>query len=358
MQRVAKTSSHGVDTAQIGESLVAVVIPAFNAEKTLDQTLRSVRNQSHANLEIIVINDGSTDSTEHIAQLHMAEDPRISVFYQENGGVARARNKGWQLAKAEWISFIDADDLWSPKKIETQLKLVQEDNLKPGLVYCWSVIIDNSSNLVGCIHGGGKYHGWVLRDLVRINFIGNGSAVLVHRDILEAVGGFDPSLRNRGGEGCEDYLFALHAANLCEFRVAPSFLVGYRIGPNTMSSDKLTMLKSRVMVTEELENHYPLLQSEIQFGLRRYAVRLVAGMIKKRPKKIFNVVKILGSVNNFNWIAFGVYFLQHTIIWFFKKLQCNQVYQISRLGWYSHKEAGAHLNLNKKMENTKNLIKR
>lgn len=110
--------------------LVSVVIPAFNAEATIDETLCSVRSQSHERLEIIVVDDGSTDDTVAVAERHADRDPRITIIRQDNAGVAAARNAGWQAARAEFIAFIDADDLWAPGKIERQLQAMIDGERK------------------------------------------------------------------------------------------------------------------------------------------------------------------------------------------------------------------------------------
>src|SRR4051812_20898906 len=102
------------------QQLVSVVIPAYNAAATLDETLRSVRSQTHGALEIIVVNDGSADGTGTIAQRHAAVDHRVQVVTQDNAGLAASRNAGWMRARSEVIAFIDADDLWAPTKIERQ----------------------------------------------------------------------------------------------------------------------------------------------------------------------------------------------------------------------------------------------
>jgi len=84
------------------DTLVSVVIPAYNAQATLDETLSSVCAQTHQTLEIIVVDDGSTDGTHALAERHAAADARIRVLHQANAGVAAARNAGWQHSRAEF----------------------------------------------------------------------------------------------------------------------------------------------------------------------------------------------------------------------------------------------------------------
>jgi len=85
------------------DTLVSVGIPAYNAEATLDETILSVRRQSHANLQIFVVDDGSTDATAAVAQRHANQDPRVTVIRKQNGGVASARNAALERARGVYL---------------------------------------------------------------------------------------------------------------------------------------------------------------------------------------------------------------------------------------------------------------
>src|SRR5437879_4343856 len=95
--------------------LVTVVIPAFDAARTIAETLHSVRSQTHRRLEILVVDDGSNDSTPQIVQRQGVEDRRIRLIQQPNAGVAAARNRGIAEATSDVVATIDADDLWRPE---------------------------------------------------------------------------------------------------------------------------------------------------------------------------------------------------------------------------------------------------
>jgi glycosyltransferase involved in cell wall biosynthesis len=105
---------------------VSVVIPCYNGSLYLVETLRSVLDQTHPPLEVIVVDDGSTDGSAEVAR---AVDPRVHVLQQANEGESVARNRGIEAAKGEWIAFCDADDVWRPPKLERQLELTE-----PGVV--------------------------------------------------------------------------------------------------------------------------------------------------------------------------------------------------------------------------------
>jgi glycosyltransferase involved in cell wall biosynthesis len=115
--------------------LTSIIIPAYNVQRTIQETIRSVQNQTVDDFEIIVINDGSTDDT--LAVLESIDDPRLKIFSYENGGLSTARNRGIQNATGEYISFVDADDLWTPDKLERQL-LALKSNTNAKVAYSWT----------------------------------------------------------------------------------------------------------------------------------------------------------------------------------------------------------------------------
>lgn len=254
--------------------LVSVVIPAHNASSTIDETLRSVRSQSHEQLEIIVVDDGSSDNTVAIVQQHAAQDSRIKIIGQDNAGVAAARNRGWQSACANFIAFIDADDLWGSTNIERQLQTLIAGRERTGLVYSWFTVIDAESRVLGrtapCFHSGD-----VLDELLAGNFIGNGSSVMVRREALLAAKGFDRQLRAAGAQGCEDLLFYCRVAETYHFAVVPEYLIGYRYLPENMSSNMPRMLRSWMLVADEMAARHPERTDRLKLGLQDYSVWLL-----------------------------------------------------------------------------------
>lgn len=229
---------------------VSVIVPVFNGEATLGETLWSARAQTYERLEIVVVDDGSSDASAEIAERHRAEDPRIKIITQNNGGVARARNAGIASSTAKWIATLDADDVWHPRKIELQLRAAVSAPESPGLVYCWTRRIDSEGKVV-CDYGMPRYSGSVYYPLLVRNFVTNASVAMLRRDVVLAAGGFDPGLQDAGAQGAEDIDLYLRVAKRAPAALAPYFLVGYRQVDGSMSRSAARMRQSLDLVLEK-----------------------------------------------------------------------------------------------------------
>ncbi|MGL5192288.1 MAG: glycosyltransferase family 2 protein, partial [Chroococcales cyanobacterium] len=162
--------------------LVSVVVPAYNVSRTIRETLDSILTQTFPEFELIIINDGSTDNTLQV--IEEVQDPRIQVFSYENGGLPEARNRGIARATGEFITFMDADDLWTPDKLEGQVAALQQ-NPKAGLAYSWTCFMDSegksfSKDFPSYIEGN------VYPRLLVGNFITSGSNVMLRASAIES----------------------------------------------------------------------------------------------------------------------------------------------------------------------------
>jgi glycosyltransferase involved in cell wall biosynthesis len=245
---------------------VGVIVPMYNAERTIGATLKSICLQSHTELDIVVVDDGSTDASAEIVAACARSDPRIRLVQQKNGGVAAARNLGAAMTDADFLAFIDADDLWAPSKIALQLQAMKDGGTPVGLAYCWFAQIDAESRVYS-LNNRPLDEGWVLQGLCRNNFVGNGSSMMLRRAAFEAAGGFDSSLRARNAQGCEDMLMCMRVAEQFEFRVVPQYLIGYRITNSNMSSDVRQMLRSCEIVLDEFREKYPGFRDDLDAHL-------------------------------------------------------------------------------------------
>lgn len=227
--------------------LVSVIIPAYNAQATLGATLSSVQAQTHANLEIIVVDDGSTDKTHELAVAVQAKDSRVRLIRQVNAGVAAARNRAMFEARGEWIAPLDADDLWHPDKLRRQLSRLAL-NPNAGVCYCWSVDIDLASRVTERRLLVPQFEGWVYEALLLDNFLSNSSSPLIRIGDARSVGGWDATLRDANAQGCEDWDIYLRLARVTPFMLEPGFLVGYRQSETAMSRDIWRMRRSHALV--------------------------------------------------------------------------------------------------------------
>ena len=229
--------------------LISVIIPVYNGEKTIKQTIKSVLKQTFSDFELIVINDGSQDSTLEIVS--SIQDHRLKIFSYLNAGLATSRNRGFSHSSGEFIAFLDADDLWTQDKLEKQLAALQA-NPQAAVAYSWTDYIDESNQLLRrgshiTLNGSDVYP-----KLLVINFIENGSNPLIHREALTQVGDFDPSVNI-----VADWDMWLRLAARYPFVAVPSPQILYRQPVNSMSSNISQQEVEGLQVIERSFNEAP-----------------------------------------------------------------------------------------------------
>jgi glycosyltransferase involved in cell wall biosynthesis len=204
-------------------ALVSVVIPAYNAAEWIGIAVRSALDQTHRELEVIVIDDGSTDGTAFV--LAATSDERLRVIAQPNSGVAITRNHGITLARGAFVAFLDADDEWDPTKIARQLEAMASH---PGWVAVGSLMhhISASGRVIGVT---GERVGDREQAMVRAARLMPFplSSLLVRRDVLDRVGGFDPQFAALGQ--VEDLELLARLASAGDIGSVNEVLGGYRM---------------------------------------------------------------------------------------------------------------------------------
>ena len=223
----------------------SVIVPAFNAERTIGLTIESVLAQSDRDLELIVVDDGSTDETPEVIR-SLTADPRLSVIRQANQGTAGARNTGIAIARGEYVAFLDNDDLWLPNYVDA-VRRAFEARPRAGLAYTDAYSLDDESGRIKRATTMARAHpppdppqdpAEFLELLAVDNFIL--SSATVRRSVLERVGGFDPMLT-----GVDDYDLWLRilAAGYAAVRT-PRPLVIQRDHPGSQSKDSEMMVSN------------------------------------------------------------------------------------------------------------------
>ncbi len=248
-------------------SIISVIIPVFNGEKTIAETVNSVLEQTFSQFELIIINAGSTDSTLEIISSY--QDPRIKIFSAPKANVAVNRNLGAFYSIGEFVTFLDADDLWTPDKLEAQYQALLQ-NPEAAVVYSWTNCIDETGKFLRrCSYV--KYSGDVYDKFLLDDFIGNGSNVMIRKNAFFKVGGFDESLSN-----AQDTDMWLRLAAEYDFTVVPKPQILYRISAISMSS-----------------NIRGLEESNLAVITRAFAHKKAATLQHLKPYSIANLYKYL-----------------------------------------------------------------
>ena len=210
---------------------IGVVVPTYNHAHVLSDAIESILAQTRRPDEIIVVDDGSTDGTQELVSTF---DWSIQYVYQDNKGLSAARNTGIRESTADWICFLDADDLWKPRKLDLQLASIRSIGPEIGCVYTRFIVqAPRARSLSPVPPGEGAL---TLRNLLRRNWIGV-LTVAARRDLVLDLGGFDEDL-----DAVEDWdLWLRMAAANVHFAYVPEPLAIYRLSVGSMHRDAQRM---------------------------------------------------------------------------------------------------------------------
>ena len=258
---------------------VSVIMAAYNGERYIEESMRSVLAQTHAALELIVIDDGSTDGTWEVVNAVASADDRVVYAFQPNGRQGKARNNGIRRARAELIAFCDQDDLWVADKLSRQLAaLAAADDV--GLVFSDGYLfydddIADERTTFKTLSGV-----WDGADMFRLLFAENRipvlsslarKAAIVRAGMLSE----DPVVQN-----CDDWdLWLRMAASGCRFLGMPDRLVRYRLHSQQASRDANVMGKAEIAVLEQFRHSALLPPAASARDLRRRYRKLVDGLL-------------------------------------------------------------------------------
>lgn len=221
--------------------LVSVIIPAYNAALYLEECLNSVLSQTYQNLEIIIVDDGSTDRQKEVIYTYLTKFENVHYHYQQNRGVAAARNKGLEFAKGEYIAFLDADDVWLENNLSLKVQRFGEGDF--GLVHSGAYLIDANSDLIeGQLVGK---EGNLLNDMLawKSTLVPGPSSILVKCDVIEKVGFWDENLSTSA-----DQDFFIRIASQFKIGRVPELSWKYRIHSQNMHKN-IKVMETDVLYT-------------------------------------------------------------------------------------------------------------
>jgi teichuronic acid biosynthesis glycosyltransferase TuaG len=284
----------------------SIIMPAYNAADYITEAIESVIAQEFLNWELLVIDDGSTDETQEIVNGFIEKDTRVKLYSQPNQGLAGARNTGLRNAKAEWIAFLDSDDIWLPQKLQVQYKTLQsvkadvvfsngytlfEGNLKPG-IYHFEV-------LYGLFSGDTAY-----KELLKQNFIPVLS-VIVNRLWIERIGLQDEDVTS--GSEDWDYWLRLAKAGATFYGIEERLFI-YRVHKNGMSAKNLRQSQSSYEVL--LKNYDgDILSPEEKSSFIKRQLGFVKQLIRNRNiRKAYDIYIELVSIKKNSRLLNKVHF--------------------------------------------------
>lgn len=229
------------------EPLVSVIIPTYNRAYCIGNAVQSVLKQDYENMEILIVDDGSTDDTE--AVIKSIEDTRIRYYKNSvNSGAAAARNTGISLAKGKYIAFQDSDDEWLEGKLKQQVELLENSDY--GMVYsCFEREFPDGR--VEKVPRDGiqqeAKEGYIYPYLLAESFIST-QTMLVRTEILKQIQGFDESLKSY-----EDYDLAIRIAKCCQVAFLDEVLVHLHTLPDSIDMDMMRGLISSCYLLKKYE---------------------------------------------------------------------------------------------------------
>jgi glycosyltransferase involved in cell wall biosynthesis len=208
------------DVVRERNMLVSVVIPTYNRAELVERAVNSVLSQTYPDLEVIIVDDASTDDTRDRIKIIQQFDRRIQYFRHDNNrGAQAARNTGIQAAKGGYMAFLDSDNEWLPRKLERQMALFYRKADLLGVVYCsyWKVSADGEmlNEYVP------RYRGSVYKQTLS-EWLTDTSTIVVRKDILEKIHGFDENIH-----AFQEWDLCIRLARECEFDFVPECLTLY-----------------------------------------------------------------------------------------------------------------------------------
>jgi glycosyltransferase involved in cell wall biosynthesis len=247
---------------------VSVIIPVYNAEKYLEECIKSVINQTYSDIEIIAVNDGSIDNSLQILKKYI---DRVKVISKENGGTASALNTGIKLMTGEWFKWLSADDVLYPNCIEELIFEAKNLGDRNFILYSNYDTIDSEGKIIDQFiePNYNSMNAFDFNVILLDHYIGNGTTSMIHKSIIDKFGMFDHTIGYK-----EDYELWLRYCILCncKLHLIPKILAQYRIHKKQLTKEKVRKSheqseKIRKLVLDKLD---PSERSSYEIALQKY----------------------------------------------------------------------------------------
>jgi len=228
-------------------AFVSIIIPCYNAEKYIAETIASVMNQTYSNWELIIVNDGSTDGSKQFIKQFENKEQRIRIINKLNSGVSDTRNKGLELANGEFVTFLDADDVWHITNLEKKVNFLAPTDYD--VVYSYCQMIDEHSNQINKILTG--ENDLKIEDFLSLkaNYNTAPSGVVFKKHVLDKIKGYDTNLSNNADQ---DILIQTLAQGF-KIDVIHEILWDYRIHEENMSKNVDVLEKDSLYLFHKCE---------------------------------------------------------------------------------------------------------
>jgi len=284
--------------------LISVILTSFNGATRgyLGFAIESVLNQTYKEFELLIVDDGSSDSTKQFCEKYLSDD-RVKYIYQDNKGLAGARNTGIANSQGRYICFLDDDDVWKEDKLQKQVEFF-EKNPNVGMIYTNLELIDEVGKIIG--YQKHKANGDIYKELFFENIIDAPSSCMIKKEVFEKVGNFKEWMKS-----AEDYELWFRIAKEYKIYSINEPLVEYRVHQNKMSTNHSKMefygiatlyyaLENEKQVNEKLV-YYKVYEKFFNkhFGLRNY----------KETKKYFWIAFAYKLPSFKMWIKFMISFV-------------------------------------------------
>ena len=268
--------------------IVSIVIPVYNAEKYLKETVDSALNQTYPDIEVIIVNDGSTDGSLEILKQY---GDRVKVFSKKNGGTASALNAGIKLMKGEWFKWLSADDVLMPNAVSELMSEAKKLNDKKVILVSDYCTIDSKSKFIEkIIHSECNHLSKFDRNVVLLDhFIGNGTTCLIHKTAFDQYGMFDEEIKFP-----LDYELWLRYCLLFKFNLhfVPKILAKYRIHEKqeTKKLSKKESLKEDDIIRKVILEKLDLVEREKYEKALSEMPQITLKRIKRKLKRTFKKI--------------------------------------------------------------------